>query len=281
MTDVVIYQIPGHPRSRSVCSAMLEGINNFGDRAILKSSLQYRRCEASVAVFYGLAGPLASALNDYPEAGKTAVYIDLGYWGRKEGGRFSGFHKVSVNGRHPTSYFRRRPHDHSRAVIFELEAQPWRHGSKIVVAGMGPKGARAEGFGPLEWERQVAKEIRQYSDRPIIYRPKPNWKDPSRIVGTSLGDARVPLEAALTDAHAIVSHHSNANVEALVMGVPSFTWAGVAEPLSHTDFALIERPRYPTDRREWLDAIAWTQFSVEEMREGVAWRHLKDEGLVP
>ena len=33
-------------------------------------------------------------------------------------------------------------------------------------------------------------------------------------------------------------------------------------------------------RQKWLNDVTFCQFSVTEMSEGVAWRHLKNEGLV-
>lgn len=260
---------------------MVTGIKAVGDRPVLLSSHAYRKPEYPVAVFYGLAGPLARAIADYPRTGRKAVYVDLGYWGRKDGGsRWSGFHKLSVNGRHPTDYFQQRKHLGDRAAVHGLKAAPWRTGRKILLCGMGPKGARAEGFAANEWERQMVMHLRQITERPILYRPKPNWVQYRPIIGTTLVDAQIALRDQLEDVHAVVSHHSNANVEALLAGVPSFTLAGIAMPQS-AGWSLIDTPLRRGDRQQWLHDAAYTQFSIEEMASGVAWRHLKDEGLVP
>lgn len=279
--EVTIYQIPGHPRSKAVTCAMLEGILKTGDNAKLRSALAYRRPEGDVAVFYGLAGNLARALADYPAAGKKAVYVDLGYWGRKDGGRFNGYHKVSVNGRHPTEYFQQHKHSADRSGVFGLHAAPWsRAGGHILLAGMGPKGSRAEGFSPLAWERRALAMIRQYTDRPIIYRPKPNWENPLPFADVITAPKDQPLMQALAGCHAVVAHHSNAAVEALVAGVPAFVVEGIALPMGSADLSSIEKPRYPTGRPQWLADAAYAQWSVTEMASGAAWRHLKDEGLV-
>lgn len=286
MAHVVIYHIPGHTRSQTVCRAMLAGITKVGDRVEWKSPLQYRRPEAEVAVFYGLVARLQRVLDDYSaDPKRRAVYIDLGYWGRRDGGgRYNGFHKISVDGRHPTNYFQRRAHDSSRADVFELEPKPWRKDAgHILLCGMGPKGSAAEGYAPAEWERTVVGQLRRLTDRRIIYRPKPNW-DLARPIPHTVYDSprnKAELGAMLEGCHAVVSHHSNANAEALVAGVPSFTTAGVALPLSSDDLRQIEAPRLDGDRRQWVNDIAWTQWSVAEMEEGLPWRHLKNEGLVP
>lgn len=279
--DVVIWQIPGHLRSKAVCRAMLEGVRRCGDNPRIKPATGYIRPDGDVAVFYGLAGRLANALADYPKAGKRAVYVDLGYWGRKDGGRFAGYHKLSVDGRHPTAYFQDRPHDGRRAATFGLKAEPWqRRGGHILIAGMGPKGARAEGYGPLGWEAEAVRLIRQHTDRPILYRAKPNWLDSPPLAGASRSDSALPLVDAIRSAHAVVAHHSNAAVEAIAAGVPAFVVEGAALPMAGTDLSQIERPRYPAGRKQWLNDLAYTQYSIAEMASGVAWRHLKAEGRV-
>lgn len=278
---VTVYLQPGHPRSKAVCSAMLAGIQKSGDKVTLRSALQYRMPEGDVAVFYGLAGKLAQVFADYPRAGRKAVYVDLGFWGRKDGGRFAGFHKLAVNDRHPTAYFQARRHDASRAQVFGLKPSPWRRkGDHILLAGMGPKGARAEGFQALGWERQALAELRRHTDRPVIYRPKPNWINPPPLPGAIMAPKDQSLEDAIAGCHAVVTHHSNAAVEAITMGVPAFVVEGVALPMARTDLKLIETPAYPDGRGQWLSDLAWTQWSVAEMATGQAWAHLKAEGLV-
>lgn len=282
--EVAVYQVPGHVRSQVVSQAMFAGIKAVGDRPVLLSAFNYQRPNHQAAVFYGMAGNLAKALTDYPAAGRKAVYIDLGYWGRKPtGNRWAGFHKLSVNGRHPTAYFQARAHDGDRAACHGLVAAPWRDGGPILLCGMGPKGARAEGYATNEWEGRAVAQIRAASRRPILYRPKPNWPQFRPIPGTDLvsGDEELCAQIERLRVHAVVSHHSNANVEALILGVPSFTLAGIATAQGSCDLSAIDAPIRRDDRQQWLADAAYTQFSIAEMTAGVAWRHLKDEGLVP
>lgn len=265
---------------------MVAGINRVGDRARLRSSLHYRYPDDQVGVFYGLAGSLINALADYPKAGKKAVYVDMGYWGRKDGGRFAGFHKLAVNSRHPTAYFQAQPHSKARFESFGVPVESWRPDAPdapILIAGMGPKGSRFEGFGIAGWEREVIGQLRQHTDRPIWYRPKPNWEGARPLDGAIMVDKDALLAAQLQGCHAVVAHHSNAAVEGLCHGFPAFVAEGVALALGSADLSTIEAPRMVDEgaRRQWLADIAWTQWSVAEMAEGRAWRYLKDEGLVP
>lgn len=281
---VVIYQIPGHARSTAVCKAMARGVRAAGDLVSVVPATRAGSPSHDVAIFYGLAGRLKNVLREYGESRKRhAVYIDLGYWGRKAGGRFLGYHKVAVDSRHPTDYFQRVAHPGDRAAALGLKVEPWREkGEHILVAGMGPKGAAAEGFFPGQWEARTIAMLRKHTKRPIIYRPKPNYRIARPIPGAEFDAPAdgVPLADRLRNAHAVVVNHSNVAVEALLAGVPVFAAKGAASVMGLSDLSRIEEPIFPDGREQWMADLAYTQFNVKEMGAGVAWRHLKKEGLV-
>lgn len=288
MSRIVVYKQPVNRRSDITCTAMLAGIRKVEGptRVIMQQAIQYVEPHHDVAVFYGLHGALTRCMQDYSRDSKRrAVYIDLGYFGRREGGKLFGYHKIAVDARHPTAYFQSTPHKPDRWSRFRMAIRPWRQparGAPIILAGMGPKGAAAEGLGPLQWETEAVKTIRRYTNRPIIYRPKPNWEGAPPVVGTQYTkpDA-VKLDDQVRHSHAIVSHHSNTNVEGLILGIPSFTMGGVATLMGLSDLSKIEEPLLPEGREQWLADLAYTQWSVQEMADGLAWRHMKNEGLVP
>jgi hypothetical protein len=146
---------------------------------------------------------------------------------------------------------------------------------------MSDKGALAEGYQPEEWERWAIAEIKKYSKRTIVYRPKPSWKGAKPITGTITSGREREVEQDLRNAWAVVTHHSNVAVDALVAGVPAFCWGGVALEMSLQTLARIEDPHFPDGRLQWMADIAYTQWSIAEMRTGLPWVHLKKEGLIP
>jgi hypothetical protein len=259
--------------------AMAEGIRHCGDNPIRLFEDQYTAPVAPVCVFYGFSGRNVEMFEDYRKSG-TAVYVDLGYFGRREGGRWSGYHKVVVNSRHPNEYFQRVQHDSKRREAFRIRLKKWSNGEHILLAGMGDKGAQAVGLGPNEWERGAITRIRKFTSRRIIYRPKPSWKRARPLPGAEYAPSTVSLESVLENCHAVVTRHSNVAVDGLVAGVPAFVWGGVAMPLGLQDLSLIETPLRPEGREQWLNDICYTQWSVAEMRLGQPWRHLKQEGLI-
>ena len=259
---------------------MFEGARRAGANPELKPSLSYRGDpQYDVVIFYGLASGLDRLFRDYRERRK-AVYIDLGYWGRRKLSRFDGYHKVSVNDRHPTAYFQQRPHASDRFDRHRVAIRPWRtEGRHILVAGMSAKAATAERLLPNQWERDTIARLRRLTRRPIIYRPKPNWAEAKPIEGSTF-DRDTPLEQALRDCHAVVTHHSNVAVDALLAGVPCICPGGVASVLSGHSLDQIESPPMPDGREQWAADLAYTQWSVDEMKQGLAYRYLEDEGLI-
>lgn len=258
---------------------MYSGISKMGDHVELKNSRDYTNPEADVAVFYGLSKPILSGYSRPPH---RAVFLDLGYWAR-EGQE--GSHKITVNSRHPTNYFQRKAHEPSRFSRLGIGIRPWRNsGRSIMVVGMSAKAANAQGFAPEEWERQTVAALRCITDRPIIYRPKPNWAGAQPIPGAEFQRGHpqgndVPQQ--LRDVFCVVTHHSNVAVDALLMGVPVFSVEGIASVLSTKSLEKIDAPLRPEGREQWAYDAAYTQWTVSEMRTGAPWRHLKEEGLIP
>jgi hypothetical protein len=258
---------------------MYDGIRKAGDRAFLLREQDYREPDHDVAVFYGYTQTLRRVMADYVKAGRPAVYIDLGYWCR-EG--MQGYHKISVNNRHPTAYFQARKHGRDRADQCRVMIQDWRgDGEHILLAGMGDKAADAEGFTIEEFERKAIAQLRSVTNRKIIYRPKPSWTQAKPLEGCEYSPKAQPLADVLRNCHAIVCHHSNVAVDAIVSGIPAFCWKGVAMPLAQQDLTKIETPRREGDRRQWVNDIAYVQWSVPEMHMGLPWRNMKNEGLIP
>lgn len=282
--DVAVYTLKGNSRSRIIAPFLAAGIERCGDRVRRYMDSDYRGIDhhdEQVAVFYGYEGRLPRVMEEYKAAGRKVVYLDLGYWGRREGGQHAGFHKVSINARHPTAYFQKnRPPD--RIKRFGLNPLPFRRsGDYILLAGMSDRAAASIGLGPEEWERSAVAAIRKWSDRKIVYRPKPSWKGASTLAGCFRGNPKEPIERALRGAWAVVTHHSNVAVDGLIAGVPAFCFDGVAVPMGSQELIDIENPTYPNDRKQWLADIAYCQWNADEMRSGKMWRVLKKDGLIP
>lgn len=280
MRYVNVYYSKSNMRSRVVAQAMARGIRNASsDRVQMLPSDNYKGIDSDIAVFYGLSDRLSEIMQDY-SAQAVAVHIDLGYWRRRIATRYDGYHKITINSRHPDAYFRNKKHSHFRFNQLGLRVDPWQNNTKhIMVAGMSAKAAIAEGFSPEEWEKRTIERLRSITDRKIIYRPKPNWSGATLIQGTEF-QRNIDLRVALCNCHAVVTHHSNVAVDALLAGVPVFCERGVASVMSVNDYNMIETPLRPDDRNAWANDVAYCQWSLSEMSSGLPWKHLKSEGLL-
>lgn len=274
---VALHHDPGSLRSTNLATSMADGVRRGGDEAILVANFQPLD-DADIGFAYGWGHP--KMFDAYQKRGGTFVYADLGWWDRKPALRPNdGYHKLVVGARDPVAYFRGK-HDDSRMNALGIKIAPWRtEGRTIVLAGMSAKSAKTRGFAPYEWERAAIERIRQHTDRPIVFRPKPSWAEAKPIDGCRFSPPGQVLAEALQKCWAVVTLHSNVAVDALCAGIPCVAEEGVAACLSGT-YEALDAPELPDGREQLVADIAWQQWSTDEMRVGLAWRHLKEAGLL-
>jgi hypothetical protein len=117
-----------------------------------------------------------------------------------------------------------------------------------------------------EWLRTVGSILKLQTARPVRVR---RWnRDKDKAART--------LQADLQGAWALVTHMSAAANEALLAGVPVFlTGRCAATPMESGPLSMIEQPRLPDGREEWAAGLAAMQWTLDEMRAGMAWKALQ------
>lgn len=254
---------PGRWRAKTVAHAMAQGIRACGDEAVTAPIGSFVP-GAKVAFAYGWRWHKKYTI--YPHY----IYADLGFWDRGES------YRLSVDGWSPHNYVKAGlPAD--RLAGMGQVVMPWNEsGRDIIIAGSSRKSAVEHGFKYMEWETKAAQEL-QGCGYPVLYRPKPKDEEGKPIAG--IGYDTRPIEDALQTARAVVTHHSNAAVSALMAGVPVHCVTGAAAAFSVPLADIAKAPRLE-GREQFLADVAWLQWSIDEMRSGQAWRHLKERGLV-
>lgn len=280
MSRVAAYVMANNGLAKRVVPLLVAGARRAGDEVTVMADTDYRAEhpeEYDAAIFWGYVLTLQAVMAGFNEAKKAPVYLDLAYWDR------GNSYKVSVGARHPTAYFQKVKHGSDRRKRYGIEPVPFAKDGKIILlAGMSVKGAWAEKEGDFGYyETQVVEELRKYTDRPIVYRPKSKGVS-AGIPGTKLSLMSEPLAPLLRKSWAVVTRHSNVAVDGLVVGVPAFAKAGVASAVGLQDLSKIETPYYPDDGvlEQFLNDVAYCQWSEQELKDGTVWRHLKNEGLV-
>lgn len=209
-------------------------------------------------------------------AGCVPIMLDKGYVrDRVRGAKTWRYWRVAVGDHHPK--LQARPPE--RFAALGLTAQPWRKtGKHIILAGSSAKYHAFYGLpDPTTYAREVVARLREVTNRPIVYRPKPSWRDAVPIKGCRYSTNTEHISAVLRGAWALVTHGSNASFEAALAGVPSIVLGnGIAKPLSSTDLGEIEAPRLG-NRARWFASLAYCQWTLEEFESGEAWAEIKGQ----
>lgn len=208
------------------------------------------------AVFYGWLRGLEPLLREAQTTGRDWYYIDNGYI---SAGHYAGYYRVTRNAYQHTG---NGEGDSKRFTRAGGKIRAWRQdGRHIVVCPPGDLIAEHLGFCADEWLKDTIARLRQNTDRPIFVRGK---------------DAGRPLECHLENAHALVTAISNAAVQSVLFGVPVFTTHRcAASSMGLMDLEQIENPVYPDDRLRWGSVLASNQWTLDEMRRGMAWKTLR------
>lgn len=248
-------------RYQRVARAMSEGIQACGDRTTIVE--MGKPMTGQIGVSYGWKH------NAYLRKFRRFVYADLGYWQR------DSYYRITANGWGSESYVRAGL-PASRFHALGLRIKPWHSGDEIIIAGSSEKSAHQHGFKYMEWEERTAHQLRGCGYR-VVYRPKPSDRNGRAMEGFEL-DKR-PLDEALASAHALVTHHSNTSIDALLAGVPVHCVTGAAAAFS-VPLEQIAKPPRLDGREQFLYDVAWLQWTEAEMRSGQCWKHLKERGLL-
>lgn len=245
---VIGYPQPSKKKSLLIVQAFLDGC---GGRLAKGYEL-----ESGEAVFFGCVG-IEHVLNHARVRGPW-IYSDNAYFDRYRGTHY----RFTRNAFQPSALC---PPDWKRWRALRLGVTPWhRNGRHIVLVEQSEHFLRISGGG-TDWADRTAAELRRHTDRPIRLRA---WKrDKSGLAAT--------LQHDLVGAWALVTHMSAAATEAVLAGVPAFvTGPCAALPMACGDLAEIEQPRYPDNREAWAAGLAGRQFTLEELRSGMAWERL-------
>ena len=212
---------------------------------------------------------------------KPTIVLEVG--GIKRGTTW----KVGLNGINRDAFFGDSGNDSSRRNLLGLEVKPWRtSGEYILICGQHDKSLQWQGMPRMSnWFLQTYDEIRKHTDRPIIFRPHPRCRlehierglkhvyrqDPRHLNGTY-----DDFDMGFDNVWATISYSSNPGIHSIIEGVPAFvsTHSLAYEAGNDIDFLHnIENPIRP-DRQQWLNDYAHTEWTVEEISQGLPIKHL-------
>ena len=189
---------------------------------------------------------------------RDVYYCDHAYFGR---GRY---YRITKNAYQHDGRGNAGP---ERFNAFDRKVQPWRRdGQHVLICPNSAIYFGLFGLNVYEWVQQVCDVVAANSTRPVRVR----WKNDS-----------TPIESDLKDCWAVVTFTSAAALDALIAGVPVFVLSAfsAAYRFGLSDLREVEHPLFPVGREPFLWNLAANQWTLDEIREGVAWKALQGEAV--
>jgi len=266
--------------SKPVMSAVLSSLKTHGhepvennwdaDAVIIWSVLWSGRMVANQAVW-----------SHYRAQGKPVIVIDIGALYRGE------TWKIALNSITATGYYGHqenldwdRPKRLGISLAINLSRNP-----RIVIAAQHARSQQVVGLVSMEgWIIDQIERLRAVTDRPIVVRPHPrsalDWaglvhlpKDVTIETPQRIANTYDSYNLAF-DCHATVNYNSGPGIQAALAGTrPIVNDSSLAYPVS-ISMNNIEQP-YTVDRDQWLVEICHTEYTVEEIKQGLWIRRLR------
>ncbi len=272
----------GALNSRPVFDAFASAVTSSG--GVVSNSIDYDAADVHVIWSVLFNGRMSANRNiwDYCQhRAKPIIVLEVG--GIRRGTTW----KVGLNGINRDAYFSDSGNNGERAQTLSLTLKPWRTtGEYILIAGQHDKSLQWQDQPAMSrWFFNVYDNIRKYTDRPIIFRPHPRCRLPEIEHGLKyvyrqepqhIGGTYDDFDMAFDNIFATVNWSSNPGVHSVINGVPSFVshHSLAYDVANDIDFLHdIETPCMP-DRTQWLNDYAHTEWTVEEIAQGLPLKQL-------
>jgi len=219
-----------------------------------------------------------SEMDECERMGKDFYYIDTGYFGNfPSPGNHNGkkiWHRV-VKNKMQHDIIEEAPPDRWNNLLKQDPNLAWKgwkeYKKEILFVPPNPKACKAFNINYEQWMEDTKAEIQKHIDLPITTRIKGSRSD--RNHSNTIYDA---LDKGV---YAVVTFNSIAALEAILYGIPAFVSVPcAASPLALNDLSKLNEPFYPTEEliRKQCHNIAYGQFTVKELKNGTAWKILKE-----
>lgn len=123
-----------------------------------------------------------------------------------------------------------------------------------------------------QWVHDTVAQLQQHTDRPIVIRPHPRCSIPLPAGVVVEQPRRVANTYDSYDmhyrCHAVVNYNSGPGIQAAIAGTrPIVDQTSLAYPVG-VAWADIEKP-YTVDREQWLTQICHTEYTTQEIKQGL------------
>lgn len=239
-------------------TAAVEGFKRHGIKPTVVNPGRAVPCD--LAVVWGVRKKMEMA------SGRRCLVFERGYVGDRFFWTSAGFD--GLNGR--ADFCNQDMPGDRWEKHFAKYMRPWRgilEGGDVLIASQVPGDASLRGLNIRAWCMRVQREL-QHRGIPSYIRPHP--ASPMGKLRTTYGD----LNTALHKARWVVTYNSNTSVNAVLEGIPTVVCdqGSMAWPVA--GHVPTDPPPMP-DRTQWAYNLAYAQWSMEEIKRGDTWDHLK------
>lgn len=294
--------------SRKWVEAFKEGVQAHGDeieeikttqeatRLLPDCDISFQSCEATAAG-YAPEDKLRNVIQKIQdEKGARRIVLDTPLIPTPTDPHVS----IGYDGIKGAAIFHNENSPPDRKNLRNIKLKPWNSvGKNIVIICQTFCGA---GLRHEDWEEvkeyyiDLPKRIRQYTDRPIVFRLHPNqrregkfWrakKDEKRIqnsaknltlqAGKRSGKGGGGIEKTYSSTYCTITRTSAGCIGALIAGIPSISEDdnNIANAVCERDLSNIESIIKP-DRNQWVNNLCYAEWNIEEIKAGRCWKHLR------
>jgi hypothetical protein len=268
----------GALNSKPVFEAFAQGCGQQGHEVV------YNSFDADVAViwsvlWHGRMTGNKKVWDTFRAKNKPVIVLEVGAIKRNI------LWKVGINGINRDATFGTDRNDSVRANLLGLKLEPWKEqDGHILICTQHDKSEQwATQPSIVNWVLDVIEHIRTQTNRKIIVRPHPRCKlngiqhefnnvvlqKPIYIEGT-YDDFNLNLD----NTYALVNWSSNPATEAVMNGVPVYVSEhSLSYDVGNPIFGDYNNPKKP-DRQQWLNDLAYTEWSVPEISQGIQLKRL-------
>jgi hypothetical protein len=154
---------------------------------------------------------------------------------------------------------------------------------EILIAGQHELSLQWENNPPIQqWAETLVREIRTYTDRPIVFRPHPRSRAVSTLIKGTIPDRPIKLINTYDNFnidynyHTVINFNSGPAIQSAIHGTPIICdSSSLAFPISD-QLQHIENPTL-FDRTDWFLKLCHTEWTVDEISTGMPLARLLPE----
>jgi len=279
---ISVYTKFGPNNSKKVFNAFIESLEKAGEEVQINEDKNSDIVVIWSVLWQGRMIGYKRIWDECQLKNKPVVVLEVG--GIKRNETF----KVGINGVNREADFANQPVDDKRWKKLNIELKPWQStGNTIIICGQHHRSHQWRNNPSMNlWFEQQINEIRKYTNRPILVRPHPrnpvgldikkwknvSYKPPQRDYNT-IDDT--DFKETLKHTWAVINYSSNPAIIAVFNGIPVFVSdQSLCYDVGNINISKINNPVMP-NRNEWANKLAYTEWTTNEIKQGLPWRRIK------